>query len=348
MKRIVGIIIVAILLHACQNKVDKYLNSGKQKKDQGDYLGAIEEYKKGLLIYPEDAILYNNLGVSYEKVTLYKEAYEALSKSITYKPDDWLTYYNRARLSLTLNDTLASLNDCNMSIKLNSNATISYALKARILNGKKNYQESIQLLLPFTQKHKDDIVYMCLGNSYYELNRISEALQYYRNAAELKPNVIEYKKKIAECFNILNQSDRAMKILDELLANNRNDAELYFMAGFTAQKLNKLDRAIELYSASINIDSNNYSAYVKRAYCYDFSNDFNSAIKDFSSALKIDSFSSFIYFERGIAKMNAKQIESAYVDINKAIELGSDTAKAFVDKYPKDYMFKKLEKINEE
>ena len=62
--------------------------------EKEDYTKAIETYKQAIRIDPEDAYTYNNLGIAYRSLGLYKDAVEAYKQAIRIDPVNAIVYNN--------------------------------------------------------------------------------------------------------------------------------------------------------------------------------------------------------------------------------------------------------------
>lgn len=84
------------------DNADAHNNLGQRYQERGDYLKAIEEYKKALALRPRFHSVYNNIAVCYGKLKRHREAEEALLKAIEIKPDD---FYAMNNLAITYAET---------------------------------------------------------------------------------------------------------------------------------------------------------------------------------------------------------------------------------------------------
>jgi len=78
------------------DNADAHNNLGQRYKERGEYLKAIEEYRKAVAMRPDFAAAYNNMGVCYGKLRRYDEAEAAMRKAIDLKPDDYMAMNNLA------------------------------------------------------------------------------------------------------------------------------------------------------------------------------------------------------------------------------------------------------------
>ena len=80
------------------DNADAHNNLGQRYQQRGDYMKAIEEYRKALAMRPDFYSVWNNIAVCYGKLRRYDEAEHALHKTIEIKPDDFYAMNNLAVL----------------------------------------------------------------------------------------------------------------------------------------------------------------------------------------------------------------------------------------------------------
>jgi len=78
------------------DNADAHNNLGQRYQERGDFLKAVEEYKKAVALRPGFHSAYNNMAVCYGKMGKMKESEEALLKTIELKPDDFYAMNNLA------------------------------------------------------------------------------------------------------------------------------------------------------------------------------------------------------------------------------------------------------------
>lgn len=162
-------LMVCILAACSQMTAEDWLNSGTEKHQQGDYEGAIEDYKKALNMKGTYAVAHYAKGLSESELENYDEAlnefntvleiiphyknayisrafyvkertgdlkgaYEDYTAAINLKEDDndAYAYNNRGYVLLQLGDTLAALSDINSSLDLNPGNPYAYRNRAMV------------------------------------------------------------------------------------------------------------------------------------------------------------------------------------------------------------------------
>jgi len=157
MKTITVIVLMLLSISILgQTKIDSIVSDGIRLHDKGNYLEAIEVYKRALAIEPESPLVNYEIGMSY----LYAKNYEkALEHS---------------------NLTLASDN--------------KYYLPAVILKGSSldylgRTDESIELFKKALKLHPDAyLLHYNLGYNYYRLKKFKDATESFQNVIKYNPS----------------------------------------------------------------------------------------------------------------------------------------------------------------
>jgi len=74
---------------------EDYFNSGNDKYDLKDYVGAIQDYNKAIELNPKDALAYNGRGLAKEGLQDYRWAIQDYNKAIELNPNIAGAYLNR-------------------------------------------------------------------------------------------------------------------------------------------------------------------------------------------------------------------------------------------------------------
>lgn len=136
-------------------------------------------------------------------------------------------------------------------------------------------------------------LYTSLGNEYFNLYRLEEAVE---------------NSTIAIGFNIANQ-------------------HAYYNRGYFYQLLGKDSLAIEDYTKTLMNDNNYVDAYYNRAIIFENKKDYPKAVADYSEAVKLcPSYLVDIYNNRGNAYHEMNALKEAIADYNKALEIDSTKA----------------------
>lgn len=140
-------------------------------------------------------------------------------------------------------------------------------------------------------------------------------------------------QKVAEGWKLWDKKDfnGAVKLFDEAIELNPNNAEAWGGRGTAYYNLKQYDRAIQDYNTAIELNPN-YSGYYKsRGRAYNHLKQYEQAIKDFNKAIELNPKDFNAYHSRANVYLGLKKYEQAILDCNKAIEL--DPVKRYTSVY---------------
>jgi len=221
----------------------------------------VEEMLKKAIAIDNSNDAYLKLAELYLIQYMYKECDETLEKAIRLQNHNPKAFLTKAFLLIETGDTVG-------------------------------YLRMMQLVID--QDPKEVIAFQSLGEFYQErLNPI--AINYYKNALEIKPNdkILNYN------LGILYQ-DLGAKALD---AKKNDEADNYF------------DLAKEQYQNLIVLDSKSYPAYNNLGYiALVYEDNYPEAVRYFSKAIEIDSLYDQAWCNRGVAFFYLKEWQQARAD----------------------------------
>ena len=175
-------------LHALNNSIllkpdyaDAYYNLGYtlyylEKLDE-----AIEAYKKCISLKPDYAEAYSNLGVALKNQDKLDEAIEAIKKSISLKPNDAEAFSN-------------------LGVALKNQGKFNESIEA--------HKKSI-LLRPSRAE-----AYNNLGNALKEYGRLEDALENYNKSISLKPDYAEAYCNMSYIYNLYGDLKKGLELYE--------------------------------------------------------------------------------------------------------------------------------------
>ncbi len=136
---------------------------------------------------------------------------------------------------------------------------------ADLLKKQARYDEIIQLLEPWIQRHPDASPdpYHQLGNAYWKLGQSGRALQFLLEGNRRFPDAPAIHLFFAYIFEDTGDLDSAAKWYDSYLEQNpRSHITIFLKRAKIAEILNDPETAIELYRQAIAIDPENINAWI--------------------------------------------------------------------------------------
>lgn len=117
------------------------------------------------------------------------------------------------------------------------------------------YDEAIQDLQQALRYDSTNVAYLhLLSDVYLDYFRSREALQTLQKAADLYPQRIPTLLKLSEFQLILKQYDASLKTIDQILRQDPQNAEGYFMMGMNFKESGDTARAINAFQSAVEND----------------------------------------------------------------------------------------------
>jgi tetratricopeptide (TPR) repeat protein len=200
---------------------------------EGDIPRAIKEYRRGLLIQPDDVNLLNSLGVSYAMINRHRMANDCFLKALAEKNDDFMSWYNLG-LGRELQGNIAGAVE-----------SFEHAFKGHIedehesANARKElplqlgklycqtgrYQKTLDILLPWYDIKSSDPgsgrALRYLGESCYGVGRIREAMSWLQRAIRFDEFDADALSLLGEIYLENNEGDQiALKLCEKSVELN--------------------------------------------------------------------------------------------------------------------------------
>ena len=218
----------------------QFYNRGDDKREQGDYQGAIEDYNQAIKLDPDYAIPYHNRGLARYNLKDYEEAISKRSaprcadynQAIRLKPDFPLAYKNRGNARLELEDYEGAMADYNQAIRLDPDFPHPYnnrgVIRARLEDyegAMAHYNQAIRLDPDFA------IAYTNRGNARRKLEDYEGAIADYNQAIRLDPDFANtYNSRGAARYK-LEDYEGAIADLNQAIRLDPDFAHAYYNRG---------------------------------------------------------------------------------------------------------------------
>ncbi|MDH3197258.1 MAG: alkaline phosphatase family protein [Candidatus Krumholzibacteria bacterium] len=100
------------------DNADAHNNLGQRYKERGEYLKAIEEYRRAIALRPDFPAAYNNMGVCYGKLKRYDEAEAAILKALELNPRDYFAMNNLAVMHIERGQLSKAIEVCRRAVAM--------------------------------------------------------------------------------------------------------------------------------------------------------------------------------------------------------------------------------------
>lgn len=217
---------------ACFDSLSMNISADK-KFSQGDFFGAVDEYRMALLADSENSLAWNSLGVSLAELSRHVEARYAFEEAYKCQPDDTTICYNLGTANLSLGDKA----------------------KAREFFKACLSQESSHLFARIR-----------LGELAEKENNLDLATEHYQKALEDNEHSCVPYRHLAKVFIIQNKKELAREYLQKALHRNSYDAvSLQLLAGLYLDGGEDAQLAEVLARQSVTLASWRRSSWIELA-----------------------------------------------------------------------------------
>ena len=234
-------------------KIEKAMSLFKE----GKYKEAIDAFSSVLETEPDNADVYNNMGVAYSCVGDTERAEKAYIRAIELDPELAQAYINLSDLYYKAGDLASAVGTLQRgSYELEDNLAIAHLL-ARVYIEDQRWDDAIEELERVLDGEPENY------DAYYDLGHVYFELGDYESAIDNFENVMAYE-------------------------NNQNNELLYYALAQAYEANNQIDKAISNYLKAIAVNDKFTLAYKKVGILFLARNDYEDAIEYFEDYLDFD------------------------------------------------------------
>ncbi len=224
--------------------------------DRKEFKKAVYYYTEAIKIQPENAVFYNNRGISYAELGENEKAIADYTKAIELDAEYELPYNNRG---------------------------IRYAELGEYDKAIENYNRAIELDAEYAAAYNNR------GNTYSDMEEYDKAIEDYNRAIELNPKFADAYYNRGNTYSDIEEYDKAIEDYNRVIELDAEYAAVYNNRGNRYAFMKEYDKAIEDYNKAIEINSEYVIAYSNRGESYAAVKEYDKAIADFTKAIELDS-----------------------------------------------------------
>lgn len=183
--------------------------------------------------------------------------------------------------------------------------------RAEKLYAKQMYNECIEdLRVAITTDSMQPQYYHLAADAFLDNNLSNRALQSMQKVVALFPNRIPSLLKLSEIQLILTQYDASILTLNEIIKQDPQNAEAYFMLGTNLKAMGQLDRAINAFQTATEFDAKLVDAWISLGNIFEEKKD-KAALNFYQNAVNIDPKNSRAKHALAFYYQNQNQIDKA-------------------------------------
>jgi tetratricopeptide (TPR) repeat protein len=308
-----------------QQLAEKYFEQGLTYANKGDYVEAIESYKKVIELKPDYADAYYNLGLTYYNQGDYAEAIVSYKKAIELNPNFVLAYFNLGSAYDDNGDYAKAIASYKKAIELKPDYVKAYNNLGIIYGEQGDYVESIESLKKAIELKPDYAeAYNSLGVSYDYNGDYAEAIASYKKAIEKKPDFAKPYYNLGITYYTNGNNTEAIESYKKAIEKKPDYAEAYNNLGNAYSDNGDYTESIESYKKAIELKPDLTDAYNNLGLFYGKQDDYTEAIESFKKATELQPDFAEAYNNLGVSYDHNGDYFESIESYKKAIELKPD------------------------
>ncbi len=309
------------------NVASYYCNLGNSLQELKQFESAVANFDKAISIKPDYDKAYSNRGISLKELKQFHAAVISFDKAIALNPDFAEAYTNRGNVLHELKQFDAAVVSFNKAIALKPDVAEVYYNRGISLKELNQYQaaiESYEKALDLKPNFAE--AYSNRGNAQHEFKQYETAVASFEKALSLKPDYAEAYYNKGNALQELKKFDVAIASFDKAIALKPDYAEAYSNRGNAYHQLKQYDAAFASLYKAIELKPNYAGSYSNLGNLFHENKQFDAAVASYDKAIMLMPTDAGAYYNRGISLQLLKQIEAALISYNKAISLKPDSA----------------------
>lgn len=248
---------------------------------------SVKYLEKALKLKPEHPQLYNNLGTSYVTIGDLDKAYENFIKATEYDPDNSLTYFNIASI-LQLKGKHEEA--CEYFEKAYSLSPEDSYLVALALSETKceKYDSAITHYKTLISHHPEKDIYQYNLACCYEMKGdYTYAVGILAHLVMLNPKSVSMAQKLANIYVKIDKPAQAKEIYEKILLQGNVNEELYYEFAHVCLLINDTDKAEKILKKVVELNPNQAQAHKDLGVLYLSKRLFDYAKEEFETAYRV-------------------------------------------------------------
>ena len=311
------LIFTSIIIISCQNEVNnktngqinninpdlekldqliaKYPNDPKKYIERANILilagnesGAINDLSKSIELDSSLTEAYYLRAKQYYKLKQYPEALQDLKRCYQKNKKNTSLIKMIAQIYLYAGKHKEAIKFSNELLKIDIHNADAYFIKGYAFKEMKDTSKSISTFQTALEQNPEMYnAQMQLGLIYSDMKN-PIAIQYFNNAKNIRPDVLNPNYNIAMFYQNTGQYEDAKKAYRKLIELNNQYEKAYYNLGYVYLFQDSLDLAIQMFTLAIKTLPYYQDAYYNRGLCHEKNNNIMMALKDYKQSINLD------------------------------------------------------------
>lgn len=248
---------------------DAWYYIGEANRLDGNYTEAKTAFDEAITINPNFGVAY--LGRAIVSLLLDPKAkiLPDLEDAIKYDPSYPPAYMERAAYYLQNNEIEAARADIEEAILLDAGSSMAYTVQAQLEMKLENFPEALSSAQKANELDVTNLAtYLVLGQAYLANDINEEAVRALEIYNIYHPDDHIAMTNLATGYNAVGDFQDAIKLLDAVIAKNKNRPEAYYQRGMAYLGLEDLKKAASNFQLALDYDTKDFDASISLAQTY--------------------------------------------------------------------------------
>ncbi len=233
--------------------VHSYVNLGNVYQKKGDYVNAVNYYKKAQELDPSNSTVLVSMGTMYQTQGDYAKALETYDNMLSGNPYNEVLRYNKAQALRGLKRPNEAIDELVIALRLDPNYEDAKILLLSIIDSDLTNQDSLDKLSKLVEANPaDEVVRMVYANKLYKTSNDAKAIEQYQIIISKNPkNVDAYINQARLYERGKNYNDAITVLKAAIVSNPASSANLNKIIKEMTDQLDdaNLDQALKAYES---------------------------------------------------------------------------------------------------
>ncbi len=251
----------------------------------------IQYYQNAIELNPDNALIYRDLGLAYEKIGQFANAKQAIDRGLVVDPGLGELHFFRGNYYLKDDDAANALICFERALSISPDAPawllnhgVALQTLGRFEDALHSYEQAIRL------QPKNAVAHNNRGSVLITLRRYQEAVDSYDTAIRLNPGYIDALKYRGHALRCIQRSQEALASLAAVLKLDPANAEALHIRALAQHDLNRPNEALRSFLQALRIKPDYAEAHVNEGICRLTMGDFSTGWPKYEWRRKTDLF----------------------------------------------------------
>ena len=250
---------------------------------------AFDGFSALLLVNPQDAAGYSNLGLVLRARKQEVQAVQAYDRALALQPDFAQAWANRGNVLRDMARHKEAEQSYRKALAIQPNFASAWHGLGLALGDLKQWQDALAAFdAAIAHKPEFAVAYLDRGNALRELDRPEEALTSYDRALQSNDNYAQAWSNRGVVLKQLGRMDDALQSYDRALTCKPDFVDAMVNCSTLLKEMLQLDASMQLTQRALALDANSSGAHLNLAICYLLKGDFPNGFQHFEWRWKTD------------------------------------------------------------